>query len=113
MVAYRVHAPMVGGSIPSPATIYAGIDKWSKSSPFHGGVTGSNPVAGTNFKWHDSLNSEATDSYSVEWECKSLSCYQKNKFYYEIDGVTVNHYVQTTKVWEFSWQILLVITILI
>lgn len=76
MVAYRVHAPMVGGSIPSPATIYAGIDKWSKSSPFHGGVTGSNPVAGTNFKWHDSLNSEATDSYSVEWECKSLSCYQ-------------------------------------
>lgn len=25
----------------------AGIDKRSKSSPFHGGVTGSNPVAGT------------------------------------------------------------------
>ena len=26
---------------------YAPIDKWFKSSPFHGEVTGSNPVGGT------------------------------------------------------------------
>ena len=35
---------------------YVPIDKWSKSSPFHGGVTGSNPVGDTMFrgvaKWH-------------------------------------------------------------